>query len=770
MSIIEKITHADVSRRTVLKGAAGTSLALGVTMAAPNPVRAAFMHGHDGERLNAGVFLELDTDGTAHITIHRQEMGQGSRTGIPQIIADELEADWDRINFIQGLGDEKYGDQNTDGSTSIRGNWDRLRLAGATARFMLRQAGAAQWGVSVDQVKAENHRVINTVSGESKDYGDLVAAAANMPVPAEGDVPLKSRSEWRYIEAPKKILDMEGIVTGTADFGQDVQMEGMLYAVAARPPVAGGSVKSFDKAAAMAIAGVVDVIELPKLEGAYVFKPLGGVAVLATNTWAAMKGREALNAQFEAGPNASYDSVAYEKQLWQSIDEGGTLALKRGEGKDGLAGAASAIEADYYVPHLVHAPMEPPAATAHFAEDGTLDVYTHGQDPQTVKNTVAPYAGIAPKEGEQVVGSDRIRVHSKLLGGAFGRKSKPDFAAEATVLAKATGKPVKMVWTREDDMRHGFYHTVAAQRVQVGLDESGKVATWNHRAAYPSIMNTFTGQMDRAVGFELGLGLTDMPFDTANIQIETCKAPAHLRIGWLRSVANIQQAFAVGCMVDEIAAARGVSTYDQWMDMIGSDRLINPNDDIPADAQGMAYSNYNETLDRHPIDTARLKAVLKQVKDISGYGKDMPKGKGMGIAVHRSFVSYVACAIEVSVDDDGYYTVPRAWMVVDCGTAVNPDRVKAQMEGAVNFGLSIMKHGKITAENGAIVEGNFDGYPVVRMEEAPTVDVHIMDSTAVPGGVGEPGVPPVAPALHGALFQATGRRFRRLPIGDDLSV
>lgn len=755
MSIIEKISNTDVDRRALLKGAGSAGLALGVMTLAGNPVQAG-LSDTPQSALDGGVFLTITDDGTVHITIHRQEMGQGSRTGLPQIIADELEADWGRIHFIQGLGDAKFGDQNTDGSTSVRKNFDRLRLAGATARLMLRQAAAKAWGVDLNLVRAENHRLINDQTGDSADYGDFVAAAAHLPVPAEADVPLKSKAEWRYINTPKQIIDMKGIITGTATFGQDVRLDGMIYAVAARPPVVGGTLTGYDKAAAMAVTGVLDVIEMPVPEGPALYKPLGGVAVLATNTWAAMKGRDALNAQFKAGPNAAYTSKPYEKALWENLEKPGTSALKRGLGKDGINGADTVLEASYFVPHLVHAPMEPPAATAAFAPDGTLDVYTHGQDPQTVQKTVAPYAGLTPT-------TDQIRVHSKLLGGAFGRKSKPDFAAEATVLAKATGKPVKMVWTREDDIRHSYYHTVAAQKIRVGLSDTGQLHTWDHRAAYPSIMSTFNGTADEPGGFELSLGLLDIPFACDNLEITACKAPAHVRIGWLRSVANIQQVFALGSMVDEIAAHRGVDTYQQWLDLIGEDRLIDPAND------NARYPNYGETLDRFPIDTARLKGVLKRVKAASGYGKALPEGRGMGIAVHRSFVSYVACVIEVEASADGGYRVPRAWMAVDCGIAVNTDRIASQMEGAVNFGLSIAKHGQITAQEGAIVESNYDTYPVVRMEESPQVDVIIMDSDAPPGGVGEPGVPPVLPALHGALYQATGKRYRRLPLGDSLA-
>ncbi len=758
------LNAAQVSRRAVVRGLGITGgLILSAPLVGCGQKTSDGLKGQTAEtsagdaKLDPSVYLQIDEEGTVHVFIHRVEMGQGSRTGLPMIIADELDADWDRVNFIQGNGDPKYGDQNTDGSTSIRKFYEPFRIAGATARAMLEEAAAQEWGVARSEVKLADHKVTNLVSGEAKDMGAFVAAAAKLPVPAPEILSFKTADERKYVGVGRKIIDMDGIITGTANFGQDVMLDGMLFAVAARPPVVGGTVKSYDKDAAMAVSGVVDVVELPaNAEKPYLFKPLGGVAVLATNTWAAMKGRDALNIAFENGNSAAYDTTAFEQQLWDSVSAGGRVALKRGAGADGLEQSAKVFEADYFVPHLVHAPMEPPAATAAFAEDGTLDIYTHGQDPQTVQQTVAPYVGLEPKP-------DQIRVHSQLLGGAFGRKSKPDFAAEAAILAKVAGKPVKMVWTREDDVRHSYYHTIAAQRVRVGVDDMGMVNAWHHRAAYPSIGETFDAAATGPSDFELSLGLTDMPWQCEHLQVEACDAPSHVRIGWLRSVANIQQFFAVGSMVDEIAKAQNEDTYEYWMQLIGDDRVINPADDI---AEGGVYPNYGESADRFPIETARLKAVLSQVKDMSQYGRTMPKGKGMGIAVHRSFVSYVACAVEVSVTDSGMPKVDKAWIAIDCGLAVNPDRVKAQMEGAVIFGISIAMHGKVTAEDGRIVESNYDRYPVARIDETPVTEVHIMDVDAPPGGVGEPGVPPVVAAIAQAVSQATGQRVRRLPIAD----
>ena len=745
MSELRHISRREFLKRTGQVGG-GLVLALSFTTACSPKESIPAMNGASAVAPN--VYVNVRKDGKVEIYCHRSEMGQGIRTCLPQIIADEMEADWDQIELIQALGDKKYGDQNTDGSTSIRNQFDLLRNAGATAREMLIAAAAASWNVPASECVARNHAVHHEATDRSLPYGELVDAAADMEAPTEA--PFKSRADYRYIGKSMDTIDGFAFTTGQAVFGIDAVLPDMLYASIERCPVHGGKVVSVDDSKAREVSGVVDVVRLPDPTTPPLFNPLGGIAVLATNTWAAEKGRKALVIEWDRGANSAHESAAYREELLESVTADGNAVLTRGDVNAAFAEAANVHEAVYYAPYLSQAPMEPPAALATMTEDGGCEAWACTQNPQAAQDTVAATLG---------VDKELVKVHVTLLGGGFGRKSKPDYVAEAALLARESGRPVKVTWTREDDIRHGYFHSVSAQYLKAGVDADGKATALLHRSCFPSIGSTFNPLATGPGGFELDLGLLDNPYPFANMQLETADAKAHLRIGWLRSVCNVFHAFALCGFVDELAYIAGRDPKDHLLDLLGEPRLIDPADD------GAEYGNYGHPLEKHPIDTGRIAAVVEKVADMAGWGRTLPEGRGLGIAVHRSFVSIVGVVAEVSVDENDQLTVHDIWTVIDAGTTINPDRVTSQMEGASIFGMSIALHGEITAKDGAVVEGNYDTYPVVRMSEAPeAIHVHIMESTAPPGGVGEPGVPPVAPAIVNAYFAATGKRIRDLPL------
>jgi isoquinoline 1-oxidoreductase beta subunit len=748
MSSIDRISRREFLKRTG-QASGGIVLALSVTTASQPAAETTIpMQTSKGDSIAANVYVNIRDDGFVEIVCHRSEMGQGIRTCLPQVIADELEADWDKVKLIQALGDEKYGDQNTDGSTSIRRQFDMLRKAGASAREMLVTAAAGVWQVSADECVARDHAIHHEASGRSLGYGELVAHAADVEVPE--DPIFKSPDDYKYIGKSMDNIDGLAMSTGQANYGIDTTLPNMMYASIERCPSYGGRVQSLDSSAAKAVAGVIDVISMPEPTAPPFFNPLGGVAVLASNTWSAQQGRAALEIEWDLGSNAEYDSEKFREELMASCCKEGTSVLNRGDTEAGFSAAESSHSAEYYAPHLAQAPMEPPAATAQMNEDGSCEVWSCTQNPQSVQETVAGVLGI---EKEQV------HAHVTLLGGGFGRKSKGDFAAEAAWLARETGRPVHVTWTREDDIRHGYYHSVSAQHLKAGMDENGKVTSWLQRTAFPSIGSTFSPDSTRPAVWEVGLGLVDNPYDIPNMRLETGDAKAYIRIGWLRSVCNVYHAFAASSFVDELANLAGEDSKDYLLALLGPARKIDPADD------GAEYGNYGQSLETHPIDTGRIAAVLEKVAEMAEWGRELPEGHGLGIAVHRSFLTTVGTVAEVSVDDAGKLRVHELWTAIDAGRVINPDRVTAQMEGAGIFGMSLTMHGEITAKNGAVVQGNFDTYPVVRMNEAPTeINVHIMDVDAPPGGVGEPGVPPVAPAIVNAYFAASGIRVRELPL------
>ena len=737
---------ANVSRRGFLRQSFGAGAFVLGARVLPTPAAAAL----ETAVFRPNIFVGIKSDGTVLIVAHRSEMGTSSRTSVPLILADEMEADWKRVKLEQAIGDSKYGDQDTDGSHSVRSFFPVMQECGASARTMLEQAAAKEWGVPASECKASFHQVVHSPTGKKLGYGALAASAAKLPVPDKSQLVFKKKSDYRYIGKDFPIYDLADITHGKAIFGMDAKVDGMVYASIEHSPVLGGKIKSVDNKEALAVRGVSQTVVLPDFKPPHAFQALGGVAVIADNTWAAFQGRKKLKVDWDAGANATYNSSEYKKQLQATARQPGKVVRNVGDVDKGFAGAAKTLEAEYYVPLLAHAAMEPEVAVADF-RNGKCTLWAPVQNPQAVQDTVAAALGIDKMD---------VICNVTLLGGGFGRKSKPDFCAEAAILSKQLGKPVKVVWTREDDIRFDYFHSVDAMYLKAGLDAHGKPSAWLQRTVFPSIDSTFALDVKYGGAGELGMGFTDMPFDIANIRAENGEAVNHVRIGWMRSVANIYHAFAVCSFADECAHAAGRDPKDYLLDLIGPAR------NIDLKAQGVDYPNMGP-IETYPVDTGRLRKVIEIAAEKSGWGKrTLPKGHALGIAAHRSFLSYIATVVEVAVGPDGKISIPRVDTVVDAGMIVNPDRVRSQFEGAAVFGASLTLMGEITATNGKIDQSNYNNYPVARMNEAPyETRVHIVETDAPPAGVGEPGVPPFAPALCNAIFAATGKRIRELPIG-----
>lgn len=697
------------------------------------------------------VFVSIGSDNIVTLIAHRSEMGTGIRTSLPMIVADELGADWSLVKIVQAEGDEdKYGNQNTDGSFSVRMFYEPMKKAGATARHMLVQAAAKEWGVDPSECDTENSHVILKGGSKKIPFGDLVAQIQTMEIPKAEDVPMKEFSSYKLVGKDVPIYDAKDIATGKAVFGADVNLPNMLIAVVQRSPVVGAKVVSFNDEKALAVPGVKKVVKIdgPGLP-AGLDKPLEGVAVLADNTWAAIQGSKVLEIEWDLGPNQSFNSAVQLEEMLKSTASNGTVKRERGNFNQAKSSSGKVIEKTYKAPFYAHSTVEPPAAIADVKADGSVEVWAPTQHPQWARGAVAGALGIDVS---------KVKMNVTLLGGGFGRKSKPDFVAEAAVLSKAAGVPVRVQWTRECDLHHDYFHSHSAQRIVATLDGSGNLTGWNHHTVFPAIgsSNTPAPPSDG----ELDLGCRDFPYDVPNIKIEAHETTAHTRVGWLRSVSNIHHAFAICTMLDEIAETRGLDPVDQALQLLGEDKNLAFASEMVGD-----YGNYGEKIEDFPWDTGRMKKVIETVAEKSNWKQNLAAGKAIGFAAHKSFLTYVACVVTVEKDAAGNLIIPEVHYAVDCGIGVNTDRIRSQFEGGAQFATSLAMTSAITFENGKVQQNNFDTYKIIRMPQAPKkIEVHIVPSMEKPTGVGEPPVPPYIPALANAIYKLTGNRSYELPL------
>ncbi|SFN19760.1 xanthine dehydrogenase family protein molybdopterin-binding subunit [Dokdonella immobilis] len=667
--------------------------------------------------MDPNAFVHIGSDDSVTVVLKHSEMGQGVWTSIPMVVAEELDCDWSKVRVenapnAQVYANNAFGIQGTGGSTSTLESFGQMREAGAMARAMLVDAAAQRWKVDPSTCRTEKGRVISGT--HSARYGELADAAAKLKAPEK--VALKDPSKWTLIGKPTPRLDSLAKVTGTAGFGIDVQRPGLLVAMVARAPVFGGTVKSFDATKARAVDGVVDVLQVPS-----------GVAVLGKHTWAAKKGRDALVIDWDNGAGATMSTEAMRADYRKRAGTRGLVAKTQGEVDAALEAAEKRIEADYEVPFLAHAPMEPLNCTVEIGKDG-CEIWTGTQFQGVDQGVVAQILGIEP---------GRVKIHTQFLGGGFGRRANPvsDFVAEAVQVAKAANKPVKLVWTREDDVRGGYYRPMWLSRFSAALGKDGKPSAWSHTIVGQSII---AGTPFAPVMIKDGIdatsveGAADSPYLAAipahRVDLHTPTSP--IPVLWWRSVGHSHTGFVVESFIDELAHAARTDPLEFRRKLL-------------------------------PADSRNLRALELAAREF-GWGKPLPKGHAAGLAVHESFASHVAQVAEVSVED-GKIRVHRVVCAVDCGPVVNPMTIEAQMQSAIAFGLGAALHSKITFKDGKVEQGNFNDYLVLRLDEMPKVEVHIVKSTDKMGGVGEPGLPPIAPAVANAVFAATGKRLRSLP-------
>jgi isoquinoline 1-oxidoreductase beta subunit len=733
-----------LARREFLKTgvAAGTALVVGFHFSAParadDPAQ-----GQEKPRVNPfDGWVRITPDNRVTLILDKSEMGQGIMTALPMILAEELCLDWKQVGVEQAPTNPKIYDHGTGGSGSVAGSWLPLRRAGAAAREMLITAAATEWNVNRDTCVAQDGGVLHGARKNFLTYGQLVPTASKLPIPDLKTVPLKNANDFTIVGHDTRRFEAKSKTDGSARFGIDSRIPGMQYAVIARCPVFGGKVKSFDADGTKRVPGVRDVVLIEAVgKGAFT---AGGVAVLADHSWAAMRGREALKVEWEEGPTASESSEVLHRQFLANAAKPGKVVRNEGDADAALGGATHKIESVYEFPFAPHATMEPMNCTVHIGPD-RAEAWVPTQAPQWAQDIISKVSGL-PRES--------VVVNTTLMGGAFGRRYQADFVMEAAQVAKATGKPVMVLWTREDDMQHDFYRPASYHKMQGAIGSDGKIAAWKHFQTSTSI-DAMWGDKGEAEAENSEFGTaTFIPYQTPNFRVEYTLAKSGVPRAWWRSVEHSSSGFVVESFVDELAALAGGDPLEFRLAMIGGDR------EIP---------DFGNPKEGKPLRTARQKAVLKLAAEKAGWGKPLPKGTARGIASYFSFESYTACVAEVSIRDRAV-KVNRLVYAVDCGRAVNPNGVRAQVESAAIYGLSATLYDTITIKGGRVEQANFNDYDLPRIAATPVTEVYVVNSTEEPTGIGEPGLPVVAAAVCNALFSLTGKRFRRLPIrSEDLA-
>ena len=687
-------------------------------------------------------WVRITPDNKVTLILGKSEMGQGIMTALPMILAEELCLEWKSVKIEQAPTNPKIYDHGTGGSGSIAGSWLPMRRAGAAAREMFITAAAARWNVSRDTCKAQDGGILHGARKNFLTYGELVSDAVKLPVPDFKTVPLKNSNDFTIIGHDTRRFEGRDKATGAAKFGLDSRAPGMLFAVIARCPVFGGKVKTFDAAKAKAVPGVRDVFAIdPVAQGAFT---AGGVAVLADNSWAAIQGRKALQITWDEGAAASESSASLHQQFLDNAAKPGKVVRNEGDVGVAFTDASKKIEAIYELPFAPHATMEPMNATVHIRPDGA-EAWVPTQAPQWAQEVIA---GVAKLPLEKVV------VHTTLMGGGFGRRYQADFVMEAAQVAKVSGKPVMVFWTREDDMQHGFYRPASYHHFSGALDAKGNVAAWKHFQTSTSIDAMWSPKGKETPENSEFATAAFIPYQTPNYRVEYTLAQSSVPRAWWRSVEHSSSGFVVESFVDELAVAAGADPLEFRLRHIGEDRKI---------------PDFTNPKENKPLDTARLKGVLRLAAEKADWGKPLPKGVYRGIAGYYSFESYTAAVVEVSVKD-GAVKVHRIVYAVDCGRPINPEGVRAQVESAAIYGLSAALHDAITIKGGRVEQSNFSDYDMPRIGATPKTEVHVIMSQEGPTGIGEPGLPVIAPAMCNAIFAATGKRIRRLPIrSEDLA-